>query len=120
MSDLRPNGKVIHVLLADTNELLRDGLRVALDQEPDFQVVGVARTVESALAAAARLKPELIVAELQFGGRTATDLLRGLRQAGCRTRVPALRTETSEAKTRMARAAGASAHLLYEHHLRGL
>src|SRR5258708_12693744 len=97
MSDLRPNGKVIHVLLADTNELLRDGLRVALDQEPDFQVVGVARTVESALAAAARLKPELIVAELQFGGRTATDLLRGLRQAGCSTPPPLPTPEAPDA-----------------------
>jgi len=114
MSNVQPDAKVIRVLLADTNELLRDGLKVALEQEPDFQVVGVARTVESALAAAARLKPELIVAELQFGGRTATDLLRGLRQAGCSTRVLVLTSEASEAQMRMAMSAGASGYLLKE------
>ncbi|SRR5260221_5253662 len=114
MRTVPPHGKVIRVLLADANELLCDGLKVALNQEPDLEVVGVARTVESALAAAERLKAELIVAELQFGGRTAADLLRGLRQAGCSARVLVLTSEASETQMRLAMAAGASGYLLKE------
>ena len=114
MSTVLPEAKLIRILLAISNKLLGDGLKAALEQEPDIQVAGVARTVESALAIAGRVKPEIIIAEMPFCGQSITDLFSDLRQAGSGARVLVLTSEASETQMRMAMSAGASGYVLKE------
>ena len=56
--------KKIRILLADDHTLMRRGLRLVIEQQPDLVVVGEARTDEQAVSLAASLKPEVAVLDI--------------------------------------------------------
>ena len=51
----------VRVLIADDQELFREGLHTLLSVQLDLQVVGEARNGEEALRLAAILKPDIIL-----------------------------------------------------------
>jgi DNA-binding NarL/FixJ family response regulator len=59
---------VIRVLLVDDQPLIRTGLRMLCDAEPDLTVVGEAANGRDAIALAARLAPDVIVMDLRMPG----------------------------------------------------
>jgi two-component system response regulator NreC len=54
----------IRVLIADDHAVLRAGLRLLLDSQPDMVVVGEAETAEQALARDADLRPDVVLMDL--------------------------------------------------------
>jgi DNA-binding NarL/FixJ family response regulator len=70
----------ISVLLIDDHELIRDGLGTVIDMEPDMDVVGTAATVAEGLAAYDRLRPDVVVTDLQLQDGTGLDVVRTLRK----------------------------------------
>ena len=69
----------VRVLIADDQELFREGLHTLLSVQPDLQVVGEARNGEEALRLAAILKPDVILMDLRMpllGGVAATRRLK--------------------------------------------
>jgi DNA-binding NarL/FixJ family response regulator len=54
------------VLLADDQALLRGGLRMILDAQPDIEVVGEASDGREAVEAARRLGPDLVLMDIQM------------------------------------------------------
>ncbi|MCA1572598.1 MAG: response regulator transcription factor [Chloroflexi bacterium] len=54
------------VLLADDQALLRGGLRMILDAQPDIEVVGEASDGREAVEAARRLQPDLVLMDIQM------------------------------------------------------
>lgn len=54
----------IRILLADDHQLMRRGVRLMLEREPDLTVVGEASDGREALALAKSLKPELVVMDV--------------------------------------------------------
>jgi DNA-binding NarL/FixJ family response regulator len=54
------------VLLVDDHDLIREGLRRALDRAGDLEVVGEARSVSEAEQALARLLPEVMVTDIRL------------------------------------------------------
>ena len=59
---------MIRVLLADDQQLIRAGLRMLCDAEPDLEVVGEAGNGREAITLAARLTPDVIVMDLRMPG----------------------------------------------------
>jgi len=59
---------VIRVLLVDDQPLIRAGLRMLCDAEPDLDVVGEAANGRDAIALAARLTPDVTVMDLRMPG----------------------------------------------------
>jgi DNA-binding NarL/FixJ family response regulator len=59
---------VIRVLLVDDQALIRAGLKMLCDAEPDLEVVGEAGNGRDAVALAARLAPDVIVMDLRMPG----------------------------------------------------
>jgi len=69
------------ILLADDHAVLRSGLKLLLESQPDFQVVGEAASGIETLELAERLQPDLILLDLsmpQLGGLDAIPTLKRL------------------------------------------
>ena len=57
---------MIRVLLADDQPLVRTGLRMILESEPDIEVVGEAGDGSDAVRQAGRLRPDVVVMDIQM------------------------------------------------------
>ena len=71
--------KKLRILLADDHKMVREGLRLLVDSQPDMQVVGEAANGREALDKARDLKPHVVVMDLsmpQLNGLQATELLK--------------------------------------------
>jgi two-component system nitrate/nitrite response regulator NarL len=68
------NTSLISILLVDNQALLRAGLRLILEKEPKFEVVGEASIREEALEGA-RQRPDIIILNLDSGGDSDLDFL---------------------------------------------
>ena len=69
----------VRIVLADDHALVREGLRMLLDAQPDMQVVGEAGDGEGAYDAARALRPDVLVIDLSMpgiGGSEATARVR--------------------------------------------
>jgi DNA-binding NarL/FixJ family response regulator len=67
------------ILIVDDHPIVREGLASLINGEPDLKVCGEAEDVPSGLAAAEKLRPDLVVADLSFNGRSGLDLIKGIR-----------------------------------------
>ena len=83
---------MISVLIADDQELVREGLRMMLEAEPDLRVAGEAANGQQALTQARRLDPDVVLMDVRMpeldGIEAATQLVR----SGSRARILMLTT----------------------------
>jgi DNA-binding NarL/FixJ family response regulator len=103
----------IEVLLADDQSLVRAGFRMILESEPDIAVIGEAGNGEQAVAATRRLRPGVVLMDIQMPGSdglAATRLISA--EAGNRSRVLILTTFERDEYVFEALQAGASGFLL--------
>jgi two-component system, NarL family, nitrate/nitrite response regulator NarL len=66
---------VIRILLVDDHVLLRQGLRMLIENHADLQVIGEAANCREALEAAARLQPDLVLLDLDLGSDSGLDII---------------------------------------------
>ena len=105
--------RVIRVLIADDQELVRDGFRMILDAQDDIEVVGVAADGRAAVTQAARLRPDVVLMDIVMphgGGIEATRALQAAAEP--RPRVLVLTTYGEDEQVYAALTAGASGFLL--------
>lgn len=100
------------LLLADDHAVLRTGLRLLLDGQPDLKVVGEAGDGAEALHLAANLQPDLILLDLTMPGLSGLEALPALRKAAPGARVLILTMHDDEGYLRQALRAGASGYVL--------
>ncbi|UMG92055.1 response regulator transcription factor [Nocardioides sp. TF02-7] len=98
----------ISILLVDDHELIRSGLGAVLDLEPDMDVVGTAGSVAEAIAAFERLRPRVVVADLQLQDGTGLDIVRTVRKQSDTTGLVVLTMHSGDDQIFAAMQAGAS------------
>jgi DNA-binding NarL/FixJ family response regulator len=103
---------VINVLIADDQDLVREGLRMLLEAEPDLAVAGEAADGSQALAQARLLDPDVILMDVRMPGMNGIEATTRLVQAGSRARVLMLTTFNLDEYVYHALKAGASGFLL--------
>ena len=69
-------GSPIRILLADDQRLMRDGLRILLELEPDLAVVGEAGDGEAALEAYENLRPDIVLMDIRMPGMDGVEATR--------------------------------------------
>ncbi len=75
------------VLIVDDHPIVLYGLRLALEQDRRFLVVGEAGDAESARAMVRALQPAYVVLDLVLGGRDGIELVRDITAAAQSTRI---------------------------------
>ncbi len=103
---------VIHILVADDHPVVRDGLRAMLGTQPDFQVVGEAGNGVEAVELAARLKPNVILLDLEMPDLDGVSVLSQLRTLDARARVIIVTAYDTDERIVQAVVAGAQGYVL--------
>ena len=105
---------MIRVVLVDDHAMLREGLRLLLRNASDITVLGEADSGDEALALAQRVKPDLVVLDLDMPRGDGLSALRNLRQALPETRVLILTVHTERERLLSLLDAGAQGYLTKE------
>jgi two-component system, NarL family, response regulator NreC len=100
------------VLLADDHTLIRAGLRMVVDSEPDLTVVGEANDGREAVRLAGQLKPDVVVMDIGMPKLNGIEASRQIRTELPDTQVVMLSMHSDEAYVLRALKAGAKAYLL--------
>jgi DNA-binding NarL/FixJ family response regulator len=77
----------IRVLLADDHALVREMLRGRIDHESDMEVVGVAGDGNEAAKLAIRLRPDIVVLDIDMPGQTSFAAAQEIKRRSVRTRI---------------------------------
>lgn len=79
--------RLIRVLLVDDHVILRQGIRLMLNEEDDFEVVGEAGTGKEALNLAAQLQPDIALLDIYLGTANGLDVARQILHSSPDTRI---------------------------------
>lgn len=100
------------VLIVDDHPVVRDGLRGMFAADPRFEVVGEAGDGAEAVAAAQRLRPDVILMDLRMPGVDGVAAIEGLAAHGNPARIVVLTTYDTDSDVVPAIEAGATGFLL--------
>lgn len=104
--------KAIRVLIVDDSPLIRLGLRSALEDYPDIEIIAEAGTAADGVAAAARLKPDVVLLDLHLPDRPGIQACREILRLRAPTKVLILTSNSNERNVQEATLAGARGYLL--------
>jgi DNA-binding NarL/FixJ family response regulator len=82
----------IRILLAEDQEIVRQGLRYIIDAQPDMVVVGEAADGNDAVRLAFSLEPEVVLMDIRMPGRTGIEATRDILKTRPATRIILLTT----------------------------
>jgi two-component system response regulator NreC len=102
----------ISILLADDHAILRTGLRLLIDAQPDLKVVGETGDGKATLAQAEALRPAIILLDLTMPDLGGLDVLPLLKQRAPDSRVLILTMHDNEGYLRQALESGAAGYVL--------
>jgi DNA-binding NarL/FixJ family response regulator len=102
----------IRVLIADDEKMVRTGLRLVLDREPDLAVVGEADDGAAAVDAVRSLAPDVVLMDVRMPKLDGIEATRRICEENARARVIVLTTFDEDEYVYDALRAGASGFLL--------
>jgi two-component system, NarL family, response regulator NreC len=109
-SDTRP----IRIVLADDHAVVRRGLELLLQAEPDFEVVATVGDVDAALRTTRSHKPDVLILDLNMPGGSSLDAIPEILAGSPQTQIAVLTMQDEPAFARQALSAGALAYVLKE------
>src|SRR6202451_2331455 len=102
----------LRVVLADDQTILRHGLRVILDAEPDLEVIGEASNMQDAIALSRRLLPDVVITDVAFSNGIEVQAISQLRRECPGARVLLLTGHSCQECMRAAMTAGVHGYIL--------
>jgi len=110
----------IKIVLVDDHAMVRQGIRNYLELEPNFVVVGEAQSGETAIVAAAKYQPDVMLVDLVMSGMGGVEVTRRVRQVSPETRIIILTSYHEEIYVLPALRAGAQSYVLKDINLTSL
>ena len=102
----------VRVLIVDDHEVVRLGLRFALDDEPDIRVVGEASGADEAIERCAQWQPNVVILDIRMPGRSGIEVCREITERWPAIRVLMLSSFHDDDLIREAVQAGATGYIL--------
>lgn len=104
--------KKCRVLLVDDHPIVRQGLALLIDREPDLCVCGEAESAHSAFHAIATLLPDLVVLDISLSGPDGLDVLKEIRMKTANLPVLILSMHDESIYAERAMRAGANGYIM--------
>jgi two-component system, NarL family, response regulator NreC len=119
MSGREPTGDAnadatIRIVLADDHEVVRSGLRLLLEAEPDLEVVAEASDIDSARRYVRGHHPAVLVLDLNMPGGSSLEAIPAIREESPETGIVVLTMQQEPAFAREALSNGALGYVLKE------
>jgi two-component system response regulator NreC len=102
----------IRIALADDHKLMRSGLRVLLEQQPDLTVVGEASDGREAVALVASQRPDVLVMDIGMPSLNGIEAAAQITQSNPEAAIVMLSMHSDESYVLRALKAGAKGYLL--------
>jgi two-component system response regulator NreC len=102
----------IRIVLADDHKLMRSGLRVLLEQQPDLTVVGEASDGREAFALVASQRPDVLVMDIGMPSLNGIEAAAQITQSNPEAAIVMLSMHSDESYVLRALKAGARGYLL--------
>ncbi len=104
----------ITIMVVDDHAVVRSGLKLLLNAEEDFEVVGEAGNAQEAVLRAKLLQPDVLLCDVVMPGRSGIEVAREVREVAPETKVVMLSMQDDPAYVREAFGAGAMGYVLKE------
>jgi two-component system, NarL family, response regulator NreC len=114
VTEMTDQDSTIKLVLADDHAVVRSGLRMLLDSEPDFEVVAEASNIEDARRYVRGHHPTVLVLDLNMPGGSSLQAIPILRQESPDTQIVVLTMQQEPAFAREALGGGALGYVLKE------
>jgi DNA-binding NarL/FixJ family response regulator len=105
-------GNNIRILTVDDHPLILEGIANVLQRQPDMEVVGEAADGYQAIEAFARLRPDVVLIDLQMPGMNGIDTITAIIEKYPHARCVVLTTYAGDVQATRALKAGAKGYLL--------
>jgi DNA-binding NarL/FixJ family response regulator len=109
---VRDVAPIFRILIADDHAVVRQGLKLLINSQPDMTVVGEAADGAGVLQQAAAIKPDIVVMDLSMPGMNGLVATRALKEARPSVQVVALTRHDDETFLQEVLRAGASGYVL--------
>jgi DNA-binding NarL/FixJ family response regulator len=71
----------IRIIIADDHKVVRSGIKVELDQQKDFEIIGEASTGDMAVEMTLKLVPDVLLLDVMMPGMKAFEVIRRIHQS---------------------------------------
>ncbi len=102
----------LRLLLVDDHEVVRLGMKVLLERQSEFNVVGEADTEEEAVEQALQLKPDIVIMDIRLSGGSGIEACSKIKEKLPETKVIMLTSYAEDELLFSAIRAGASGYVL--------
>lgn len=103
---------MIRVAIVDDHPVVSDGIAANLRADPEIEVVATGASAESAVTIAERDRPDVLVLDLELGGRSGLDIMAAVKAASPRTRIVVFSAYAGEERVATAFERGADSYVL--------
>ena len=102
----------LRILIADDHAIVRQGLKLLIDSQPDMKVIAEAASGDAVLEQAAAVKPDVVIMDVSMPGINGLVATRMLKQRQPETTIVALTRHEEKTYLEELLRAGASAYVL--------
>ena len=102
----------LRIIIADDHRIVREGLRMALEVEQDFEVVGEAGEGSEAVRLARELDPDVVLMDVMMPGMNGIDACQEIRNLQSKTKVLMLTASDDAESVSASLVAGAQGYFL--------
>ena len=108
------DNNAISIVIADDHAVMRSGLRLLLDAEPDLEVVAEAADVDETIRKLKAYKPAILLLDLHMPGGPSLQFIPAMREAAPETKIVVLTMQNSAGFVREALKSGATGYVVKE------
>ena len=102
----------IRVMCVEDHRIVREGLALIINQEPDMKIVGSCATVDEAIELYRTLRPDVTLMDLRLGTASGVDAIKAIRGENPDARIIVLTMYEGDEDIFRAHQAGATTYLL--------